>query len=223
MTSFLVNAVVMTCSVSPLIGGKQPCVPRFSESAYGQFSGSSLAAPDAILWGVTWMDALRANHASAKCEPAFHNYPQIISAVKHVLSLNVSDLSRILGVSRPTVYAWADATAQIKPENQARLKALEKIAQAWSSMTNDKPFGHLLKAPVGPHEPSLFDLLSAPEWEDAKIQSALKKLSATARYLSSRKTPTLSEIHAKRGTSPKQLRDSEVDRFISLTAGVQIP
>ncbi len=208
---------------------RERCAPsHFSQTGHAQFSGSNLLGSEApawdLSWSSAWLDGLRSRPDQATPPAlALPDCPAIIASARRLLSLNVSDLSRIVGVSRPTVYAWADGSAQIKQENRQRLTDLEAVAQQWFKLAGDNPLGHLLRAPLAPRQPSILDLLSASNWEQPAIESALQKLANTAAHLATRKPLTLDEIHAKRGGTPTPLPEAETDRLISLTAGVKIP
>jgi hypothetical protein len=54
-----------------------------------------------------------------------------LAFARHYLSLNTTDLSRILLVERPTVYAWLDGKWDPKQENKGRIRKLYQVARAW--------------------------------------------------------------------------------------------
>lgn len=55
--------------------------------------------------------------------------PSMLAKVKSVFALNVSDLAKVLGVERPTVYAWMDERATPHRSNYERLDQAFDLAQ----------------------------------------------------------------------------------------------
>ena len=55
--------------------------------------------------------------------------PSMLAKVKSIFALNVSDLAKVLGVERPTVYAWMDEKATPHRSNRERLEQVFDLAQ----------------------------------------------------------------------------------------------
>ncbi|MGA8657133.1 MAG: helix-turn-helix domain-containing protein [Chthoniobacterales bacterium] len=56
-----------------------------------------------------------------------------ISTIKFNFSLNLSQLAEVLGVARPTVYAWLDEDSEVRilPPHQWRIERLVAYAELW--------------------------------------------------------------------------------------------
>lgn len=91
--------------------------------------------------------------------------------VKNTLSLNVSELAEVLGVSRPTIYAWSEGGNAEEP-NRQRLAALKELAQEWESMCSE-PLGTLLRD-RSEGGTRILDLIKAPELPVAEIKETFK-------------------------------------------------
>jgi hypothetical protein len=64
-----------------------------------------------------------------------------ISAIKFNFSLNLSQFADVLGVARPTVYAWLDEESEVRiqPPHQWRIERLAAYAELWWDKAN-RPF-----------------------------------------------------------------------------------
>ena len=94
--------------------------------------------------------------------------------IRRWLSLSVAEAARVLGVQRPTIYAWerGDVPAQ---KNVARLGTLFDLASHWRSMS-DEPVGALRKEVVTNEGKTLVALLSERRLRTDTIKSAMTSL-----------------------------------------------
>lgn len=90
------------------------------------------------------------------------------------LSLSVAESARVLGVQRPTVYAWERGEVPAQ-KNVNRLLALFDLANHWRSLS-EEPVGALRKEAVGPDGETLVALLSEGRLRRDAIRSAMTKL-----------------------------------------------
>jgi transcriptional regulator with XRE-family HTH domain len=91
--------------------------------------------------------------------------------IKNTLSLNVSELAEVMGVTRPTVYAWAEGGNADEP-NRQRLAALKELAQEWESLCSE-PLGALVRD-RSEGGTRILDLIKAPELPVAEIKETFK-------------------------------------------------
>jgi len=70
---------------------------------------------------------------------------EMLAAIRSTLSLNVSELARVLKVERPTIYAWMNSESLPHRENQSKLDRLFAAAQIWLGITQN-PMGNFLKS-----------------------------------------------------------------------------
>lgn len=94
-----------------------------------------------------------------------------VAAIRHYLSLTITDLARVLRVERPTVYAWIAETSRPHDQNLVRIWRIYELACAWRSLST-KPLGKLIREPVG--GASLLDLLSSANLPTAQIREVLR-------------------------------------------------
>lgn len=102
-----------------------------------------------------------------------------LAAIQRNLSLNVSELSNALAVTRPTIYAWLRAEKEPQPENLARIQQVYRIARFWRSMSAH-PVGNLRNAIQESTGRSLIGELSASHLDENALRSTLTTLRAAA-------------------------------------------
>ncbi|MBA4158476.1 MAG: hypothetical protein H0X65_13510 [Gemmatimonadetes bacterium] len=99
-----------------------------------------------------------------------------IDRIQEVFSLTVTDLARVLGVSRPTLYAWLqeEVFTPRDPEVAERLRELYEMATVWDEQVSGQ-VGRFLKVPVV-DDRSLLELLQQDPWDREAIERALSIL-----------------------------------------------
>lgn len=100
-----------------------------------------------------------------------------LELIRHYLSLSVSDLARIVGVKRPTIYAWLQNGAP-RRESLERLAMMERVASHWKSIA-DRPLGALARLAIGVKGETFVILLESASEEE--LCAALDQLAARLR------------------------------------------
>ena len=93
--------------------------------------------------------------------------PPVHAQVRSVLEyfgLSKSDLAKILGITRPTLYAWLDGHIEPKSENTRRLVALASIVEGTSNSMGKLSFMPTLNAQCPAFPWHLLKLLQPPPW-----------------------------------------------------------
>lgn len=100
-----------------------------------------------------------------------------VGTVQSALGLSVTEIARILGVSRATIHGWlrGDIRVPHKAETQQRLLDLTRLAQAWAALSAS-PLDALARAVVTLEGASLLTLLEAPAWDRSAIDGVLQQL-----------------------------------------------
>lgn len=97
--------------------------------------------------------------------------PSQLSLIKDSFSLNITDMSKVLMVERPTVYSWLNGSPP-REANQTRINFLTDAAEKWNSMCTD-PIGKYLKVnSIGRN--SVFELLCAEHPQDSELTIAIE-------------------------------------------------
>lgn len=97
---------------------------------------------------------------------------ELLTSIRSALKLNMSDLASVLGVSRPTVYAWLDGETP-SPENHRVITRLKGVADEVESIGIER-IDKLLKRPIFGGA-SFLDKLKAQEATREQLQ-ILKRL-----------------------------------------------
>lgn len=102
-----------------------------------------------------------------------------VDHVQDALSLSVTQIADILGISRPTVYTWLrEDVAQPRNSDVARrLADLVGIARKWRDLTQHD-LGRFVTVPVSEGKSSLYELLLSSVWNTEMIEDALQDLAA---------------------------------------------
>lgn len=111
---------------------------------------------------------------------------ELIDAIQDALSLSVTQIADILGVSRATVHAWirGDVLTPRSAKVAQRLRDLQRVGKLWRERSAIE-LGRLVTVPLGDDQASLFDLLRASTWKEERIDHAI---AALARQLEMRRT-----------------------------------
>lgn len=102
-----------------------------------------------------------------------------IAVIRQYLSLSVSDFARVVGIERPTVYAWIDGESNPRKANLERLRVLNAVAERWKDMTG-QPIGRLLDERLPGETKTLLELLAGEIDADA-VESLLERLALRRR------------------------------------------
>src|ERR1017187_9717874 len=90
-----------------------------------------------------------------------------LAGIRRYLSMNVTDMAKVLHVRRPTIYSWLRNEPSLRAEHTRRLEAIYKNARAWRAISS-KPVGDFLNRPLT-LGPTLLSLLCAKKLDEAAI------------------------------------------------------
>jgi hypothetical protein len=138
-----------------------------------------------------------------------------LAFVRHYFSLNTTDLSRILLVERPTIYAWLDDKWEPNQENRGRIRKLYQLARAWREISKH-PIGRFLREPLD-GEFSLMDHLVRDPLEMAVINRILNTINDQVdRKARAKRARSIRAIAKESGFKPLS-RVQESERFDQIT------
>ncbi|MYI07444.1 MAG: hypothetical protein F4059_09065 [Gemmatimonadetes bacterium] len=100
-----------------------------------------------------------------------------VRELQAALSINKSELSRILGVSRPTVYDWLD-DGEPNADNRARIRTLMRLL-AESGVSADNPlFPRFVRSALEPGNQILLDVLSEETIDEVTAKDLIRRAKA---------------------------------------------
>ncbi len=137
------------------------------------------------------------------------------SLVSTALGLGKSDVARIFGVSRPTLYSWIKGTSEPKGSDYSdRLRTLGELTSEICKEMSRPLYHRFVEEPLPAQTTSIFKLLQAEQWD--KLQ--LRQLLAEARRLTSERDQRLGQpIPAN--VSQAEQESNLVDNSIALNLG----
>jgi transcriptional regulator with XRE-family HTH domain len=114
-------------------------------------------------------------------ETAFLSYPELsvqvqVRLVLGKLGLSKSDLAKILGVTRPTLYAWLDGRIEPKSENASRLAAIASIVNEDAGLKDQPLFHAYIERRISGYSLSLLEALSEPSLDTSLIKGMIAKI-----------------------------------------------
>lgn len=100
-----------------------------------------------------------------------------IATIQAALSLNITETAQILGVERPTVYAWIAGRGNPQRANLDRLNWLRQVAAKWSEHST-MPLGELVRA-TSVEGVTIVDLLAAAVTPEGELVRRFEQAAAT--------------------------------------------
>ncbi|MGO8775161.1 MAG: hypothetical protein ACLQHT_12900 [Terracidiphilus sp.] len=136
-----------------------------------------------------------------------------LALVRHYFSLSATDLSRVLLVERPTVYAWLDGKWDPNPENRGRIRKLFHFACNWRERSS-QAIGGFLREPIDGDQ-SLFDHLVRQQLDTTAIdQLLIRILRLVDQGVRTKRDRSVKAIARQKGFKPlpKDLERESFDR-----------
>ena len=116
--------------------------------------------------------------------------------IRKALSVNMTELAKILRVERPTLYAWFKDEASPISANYNRVSQVHKLAKQWMSMSH-RPPESMKREPLLSGK-SLLDILAEDTINEEEALTAFQKLATSM----STKRETRSALVRRLGYSP---------------------
>ena len=114
---------------------------------------------------------------SEKTHTAQYEEPSVPSQVRMILDwfgLSKSDLSKILGITRPALYAWLDEQSEPNVENIRRLHAIYEIIREWPEAEQQPLFHAYIERPVAGFSHSLIETLSSTNIDVEEVRAMIR-------------------------------------------------
>jgi DNA-binding transcriptional regulator YiaG len=142
-------------------------------------------------------------------------FSEYASLVSTALGLGKSDVARILGISRPTLYSWIKGTSEPREnDHPERLRLLGELTRQICKDTARPLYHRYVEAPLPNQTDSIFTLLQAEQWDSSKISNLL----AQARHLTLERDQRLGHDIPVNVSKAKQ-DNNLIDNSIALNLG----
>ena len=100
-----------------------------------------------------------------------------VRELQAALSINKSELARILRVSRPTVYDWLD-DGEPNADNRARIRTLTRLVAESGVSANNPLFPRFMRSALEPGNRILLDILSDETIDEATAKNLIRSAKA---------------------------------------------
>ena len=100
-----------------------------------------------------------------------------VRELQAALSINKSELARILRVSRPTVYDWLGG-GEPKADNRARIRTLLRLLSASRVSANNPLFPRFVRSALEPVDRSLLELLGEEKIGEVTVKDVIRRAKA---------------------------------------------
>ncbi|MEQ1622587.1 MAG: hypothetical protein ABL919_14360 [Methylococcales bacterium] len=137
------------------------------------------------------------------------------SLVSSALGLGKSDIARILGISRPTLYSWIKGTSEPRENDHPdRLRTLGELTSEVCKESSRPLYHRFVEEPLPNQTTSIFNLLQTEQWDLAQ----LRQLLAEARRLTYERDQRLGHNIPINVSQAKQ-ENNLIDNSIALSLG----
>jgi DNA-binding transcriptional regulator YiaG len=122
------------------------------------------------------MSEMLANIKSARVPSKAQSYSpgEMVSAIRSSLSLNITEVARVVRVERPTIYEWIGDRSNPHPDNRERLSRVFVISQEWKKLSPLPVDSYVRQSDITGK--SLIDLLSEESIDTEKVLTSLNAL-----------------------------------------------
>lgn len=164
-----------------------------------------------LRWSRASKEALQNAATVTKAAPsaAARRRVERLATLQAALGLSTSDLAQALGLSRPGLYKWLDASSDVKPQgaSRERLAAVERIAKQWRERTT-APLSSVSNEPLADGR-TVLTMMVADQFDETAVAGAFDELLAKLAGKPKTRSQKLAEAGFKRRPSAKSLAPDE--------------
>lgn len=158
-------------------------------------------------WSKASKEAFQKAAAAAKAAPSAAARLRVerLAALQAALGLSTSNLAQALGLSRPGLYKWLDASSDVKLQgaSRERLAAVERIAKQWRERST-APLSSVSNEPLADGR-TVLSMMVADQVDEAAVVGAFDELLAKLAGKPKTRSQKLAEAGFKRRPSAKSL------------------
>lgn len=157
--------------------------------------------------------AVRTESGAAAGEHPNTSPAAMLAAIRSILGLNVAETARVVGVERPTIYAWLTGRSTPQKANALRLVRIFDVASRWKRRSSSQ-LGDRARLP-GLDGRSIVDLMSSDPIPEELIERRLSEAASHPAAASGAALTTLSirDLARQHGiaASPRPGSQREID------------
>jgi DNA-binding transcriptional regulator YiaG len=162
-------------------------------------------------WSKASKEAFQKAAAAAKEAPSAAARLRVerLTALQAALGLSTSNLAQTLGLSRPGLYKWLDASSDVKLQgaSRERLASVERVAKQWRERSA-APLSTVSNEPLADGR-TVLAMMVADQFDEAAVVGAFDELLAKLAGKPKTRSQKLAEAGFKRRPSAKSLPSDE--------------
>ena len=162
-------------------------------------------------WSKASKEAFQKAASAAKATPSAAARLRVerLAALQAALGLSTSNLAQALGLSRPGLYKWLDASSDVKLQgaSRERLAAVERIAKQWRERST-APLSSVSNEPLADGR-TVLAMMVADQVDEAAVVGAFDELLAKLAGKPKTRSQKLAEAGFKRRPPAKSLPSDE--------------
>ena len=118
-----------------------------------------------------------------------------VRELQAALSVNKSELARILRVSRPTVYDWLDG-GEPNADNRSRIRTLLRLVSGSRVSADDPLFPRFVRSTLEPGDRSLLELLGEEAIDEVTAKNVIRRAKALGDAVDARREKREARLRA---------------------------
>ena len=162
-------------------------------------------------WSKASKEAFQKAASAAKATPSAAARLRVerLAALQAALGLSTSNLAQALGLSRPGLYKWLDASSDVKLQgaSRERLAAVERIAKQWRERST-APLSSVSNEPLADGR-TVLAMMVADQVDEAAVVGAFDELLGKLAGKPKTRSQKLAEAGFKRRPTAKSLPSDE--------------
>ena len=160
-----------------------------------------------LRWAKAAKNALERSTTEDKAAPSAAARLRVerLAAVQAALGLSTSDMAQVLGLSRPGLYKWLDASNDVRLQeaSRERLATVERIAKQWRERSAST-LGAVAQEPLA-NGGTVLAMMTAENIDEVAVGGALDELVAKVAGKPKSRSQKLTEAGFKRRPSSRSL------------------
>jgi hypothetical protein len=157
------------------------------------------------------LSAILEAHDEKVCSLTTPEIPAALAEIRDALSLNISQLSNVLLVTRQTIYNW-DEGKPVDESNRRRVAAVRELALTWLR-DHGKPMGSVVAEEFDGE--SLISLFQSENFDEQAILRKFEAIAARIAVAESNPPPSARELAAKFGLEPVSKEEQRKNLFVA--------
>ena len=170
-------------------------------SVIGTGGGATTALAEEVCFSQTSPSVVAQAPLPRRRRAALATVSEKLFGIRQSLSLNISELARVLRIQRPALYGWIQGKSEPRRANLQRLDSVYELALVWYQSARE-PAAELARCRVA-GSGSLLEALENERLDDARLHGILMAMKERAsRVQADQSDALIAELASDRGYEP---------------------